>query len=65
MAQRALLQINQQNPMPSVSRGRGEGEGESQVSRTPGVTPGDKLHPPTTNREVVVRKEAISQEADQ
>ncbi|RLN06986.1 hypothetical protein C2845_PM11G18710 [Panicum miliaceum] len=35
MVQRALLQINQQNPMPSVSRGRGEGEGESQVSRTP------------------------------
>ncbi|RLM73386.1 transposase [Panicum miliaceum] len=35
IAQRALLQINQQNPMPSISRGRGEGEGESQVSRTP------------------------------
>ncbi|RLN41037.1 uncharacterized protein C2845_PM01G20280 [Panicum miliaceum] len=39
MAQGALLQINQQNPMPSVSRGRGEGEGESQVSRTPGGHP--------------------------
>ncbi|RLN40988.1 retrotransposon protein, putative, Ty3-gypsy subclass [Panicum miliaceum] len=45
MAQRALLQINQQNPMPSVSWGRGEGEGESQVSRTPGGHPRRQVAP--------------------
>lgn len=45
MAQRALLQIDAQNPLPSLSQGRREGGGESSTSRTPDGHPKQRAAP--------------------
>ncbi|RLM69032.1 hypothetical protein C2845_PM17G10840 [Panicum miliaceum] len=55
LVQRAWIQLNKQDPAPSVSRGRREGAGESQVSKMPGghpKQPAAPSHPPQGSRSV-------------